>query len=208
MTSRSSEVTNSDSVLKEALAPLRRTLKAKGFSAKGRRFYRTCNTGNTLLVSVQKSMASSSSESLFTINYGVYCARIGSKLAERASAALDVFSAHWRKRIADAGREVWMRVKSTDSADELANAIIRALGPVLTDLDEHGTDEALRTEWLSGRSPGLVNTQRLLFLAILINEIGPPDKLDSVVRELRSIVKGTIHEKLMERRLANAVGQL
>ena len=44
--------------------------------------------------------------------------------------------------------------------------------------------------------------QRLLFLAIVLNEIGPSERLGGVVRELRDLVSGSVYEALMDGRLA------
>jgi hypothetical protein len=95
-------------------------------------------------------------------------------------------------------------VKVTDSVEESATIIRGALEGVLAELVEHSTDEALRSEWLSGSSPGIGNMQRLLFGAILVNEIGPSEKLGGVIRELRGLVSGSVHEGLVEGRLARA----
>jgi hypothetical protein len=45
-----------------------------------------------------------SSSTEMTVNYGVYSARIGSRLEEDPSSALDVMKAHWRKRLTEGGR--------------------------------------------------------------------------------------------------------
>jgi hypothetical protein len=191
-------------VLKEALAGVRRTLRENGFSAKGTTFHRKASDGNTMLMSIQRSVESNAAETLVTVNYGVYSARIGKKRQDEASAALNVWEAHWRERLSEGGAEKWMHVESTDSPPEIGMALVRAVNGVLPDLLAHSTDEALRDEWLSGRSPGLGKMQRLLFLAILVHEIGPREKLGGVLAELRKTVEGGIHERLVEFDLALA----
>jgi hypothetical protein len=78
------------------------------------------------------------------------------------------------------------------------------LEAVLPELIAHSTDEALRDEWLSGLSPGIGKMQRLLYLAVLVHEIGRSEKLGSVVEELRRLVSGGVHEVLVERQLTAA----
>jgi len=195
---------DSSSVAREALVLVRKRLKEVGFSAKRTVFFRKVDGGNIVVLSIQRSTKSSRIELKMTINYGVYSTRIGTKLETDPSSALDLSKAHWRKRLTEDGNEKWLCVKSTDSPDESGSLLVRALQSVLPELVEHSTDEALRNQWLSGISPGIGGMQRLLYLAILVNEIGPREKLDSVVRELRTSVAGKIHEGLVERQLTIA----
>jgi hypothetical protein len=82
--------------------------------------------------------------------------------------------------------------------------ILAAFESILPDLLDHSTDDTPCRLWLSGVSPGMTKMQRLLFLAILINEQGPAEQLTAVVAELRSLVSGTVHEGFVERQLAKA----
>lgn len=197
-------VMESARVVKDALITVRRALKARGFSAKGTTFHRRTDDGNTVLISVQKSVKSSSAEAAVTLNYGVYSGRLGSRLQDDASSASDLTKAHWCKRLREDGREKWLHVKATDSADMAGRAILDAVERLLPELLEHGNDEALRDEWLSGSSPGLTEMERLLFAAILVNELGPAEKLSAVVGELRALVVDSGHQGLVEGRLARA----
>jgi hypothetical protein len=195
---------DSGSVLKDALVVVRRTLKERGFSAKGTTFHRKTDGGNAVVISVQKRMKSSPAVAEVTLNYGVYSARLGSRLQDEASSALDVTKAHWRKRLREDGREKWLHVKATDSADKAGQVILDAVNGLLPELLDHATDEALRNEWLSGSSPGLTDMQRLLFASILVNEVGPTERLNDVVGELRGLVAGSVQQGLVEGRLARA----
>jgi len=150
-------------VLKAALVEVRRALKQRGFSAKGTIFYRRADDGNTVVLSAQKSVKSSPANAEVTLNYGVYSARLGDRLQDDPSSALDVTKAHWRKRLAEGGREKWLHVRATDSAAGAGKVILDTVEGVLLALLEHASDEALRDEWLSGSSPGLTDMQRLLF---------------------------------------------
>lgn len=191
-------------VLKEALVVVKRALKERGFSARRTTFYRRTEGGNTVVLSVQRGVKSSAAETEVALNYGVYSARIGERLQEDPSCALDVWRAHWRRRLTERGREKWLKIKATGSPEESAKAILSALEAVLPELVEHSTDEALCNEWLAGSSPGLVEMKRLLYLTILVNEIGPAEKLGGLLGELRRSVSGGVHEKLIESQLAMA----
>jgi hypothetical protein len=190
--------------LKNALVAVRQALKAQGFSAKGTTFYRKTHGGNTVVLSVQKSVKSSPAEAEVTLNYGAYSARLGSRLHDDASSALDITRAHWRKRLREDGREKWLHVKATDAADAAGRVILAAVEGLLPEVLEHASDEALRDEWLAGSSPGLTDMQRLLFAAILVNEIGPAERLPTVIGELRHLVAGSIHQGLVEGQLTRA----
>jgi hypothetical protein len=191
-------------ISKEVLAIVRGALKERGINAKGTMFYKRVDGGNTIALSLQKSQKSSVAEVLVTVNYGVYSARIGATLRDDPAWAMDVLQAHWRDRLNEGGQEKWLRLSATEAADKVARTILDAIDGILPGLLAHSTDEALRAEWLSGRSPGIVNMQRLLFLSILLNEMGPTERLGEVVGELRTLVQGTVHESLVEGRLARA----
>jgi hypothetical protein len=197
-------MTDSGLVLKGALTHVKRALKQRGFASRGTTFYRTSDQGNTVALSVQKSRHSSDAEAQITINYWVYCVRIGEKLEDDPSWALDVAMAHWRRRLAEGGREKWLHVKATDHVEETATAILRGIEEVFDDLVAHSTDEALVEAWLAGSSPGLTKMQRLTFLSVLLSELGPTKRVEDVVGELRRLVSGTVHESLIEGRLARA----
>jgi hypothetical protein len=193
---------DSKDVLKEALVVVRQGLKVRGLAAKGTTYFRRIDGGNTEVVSVQKSTKSSSIESLVTLNYGAYSARVGGKLGDDASSSLDVAKTHWRKRLSQGGREQWLSVKAADLADETAKLILSAVDGALQELNEQSTDEKLRDTWLAGLSPGIGAMQRLLFLAILVKDLGPAERLPTVIAELRQLVSGSVHEGLVERQLA------
>jgi hypothetical protein len=195
---------DSKAMLKDALGAVRQRMKAHGFSAKGTSFHRKNEEGNTELISVQKSVKSSSEVSEVTVNYGVYSARVGNGLGDDPSSALDVAQAHWRKRLTREGREQWLVVRATDSAEEAARLLVDAVDSVLSELNEQSSDERLRDVWLTGASPGIGAMQRLLFLAIILKDLGPSEDLSRVVAELRTLVSGGVHAGLVERQLSMA----
>jgi hypothetical protein len=191
--------------LKEILGLVRRALKERRFSSRGLTFFRKADRcENTLLISIQRSVKSTSTDSLVTINYGVRSRCIERRLKQRTTGAVDVSTAHWRKRLSEGGREKWLHLRMLDSVEDNAATILRSVEGVLEELEEHSTDEALRDEWLTASSPGIGRMQRLLYLAVLLDEIGPADKLPAVLSEVRHLVAGSVHEGEVERQLADA----
>jgi hypothetical protein len=122
-------------------------------------------------------------------------------MREDASAATDVRRAHWRRRIKEDGVERWIAVSGADDGARIARVLMTASTAALEDLENHASDEALRDERLAGSSPGLVETQRLLYLAVLLRDIGPDPQVPGVVATLRNRVSGTVHEGRIERQL-------
>jgi hypothetical protein len=194
----------STKVFQSALVSVRAFMKGKGFRAKGMLFYRRVDDGNWQLLSLQRSQSSTTATTSVAINYGVYSARVGRKLQEDEAAALDIWKAHWRRRVRAEDREKWFEIVASDAAEAVAATLIATLEETLSELGRYERDEALRDEWLSGSSPGLTAMQRLLYLSILVSEIGPAERLPQVVADLRSSVSGGPQERLLDLQLARA----
>lgn len=193
-----------DAVVKEALVLVRRSLKERGFLAKGNTFLRRTPAGNTLILAVQRSVQSSDKVVLVTLDYGVYSSRLGARLQDDPSSASDVWQAHWRERLANNGDERWLSLDATVTVEGCAQAFLGAVDEVLPKLLAHSTDEALRDAWLSGSSPNLTKLQRLLYATILVHELGPAERLGEILSALRVLVAGGAQEGLVERRLERA----
>ncbi len=182
-------------------AELKNELKRRGYSAKGSTFARLHPSGNSLLIASQRSTKSTHLETLVTLNYGVYSAQIGRWLEDEPTAARDITRAHWRRRIRESGREKWIRIASESSNEDASRELLEQLSLAATDLENHGSDENLRDDWLVGVSPGLTEIERLLYLAILLHQIGPRDRLAEVLAALRSLVEGRPQEGIVRRQL-------
>lgn len=195
---------DSNSVLKALLAEMKNHLKALGFKGRGSCFHRAAQGGNIEILSIQKSVKSSAEESLATINYGVHSAIVGRELSDDAGSLPDIDQAHWRRRLSEGNREKWLAIKAADSIDGYLQDFLGHLDAVLTDLSAHATDASLRDVWMTGQSPGIGEMQRLLFLAVLVNKIGPAEHLEGVISALRKLVSGSVHERLIDRQLAKA----
>jgi hypothetical protein len=191
-------------VLKEAMLAVRRAMKERGFSSKGFVFFHRIEGGNIVVLALQKSTRSTSATTEVTVNYGTYSVLLGARLQEDVSSANDITKAHWRNRLSEGGREIWLPVAASDSPDACARLILDQMERVIAQLLLHSTDAQLRDTWLAGSSPGLTHLQRLLYAAILVNELGPAESLAHVVAELRRLVGGGVHEGLVERQLSRA----
>jgi hypothetical protein len=187
-----------DDVFKAAWTLLKKDLKRHGFSCAGTAARRGSSVGPIALISAQKSQRSTGETVLATINYGVFSLRVAAGMEEPPERPPSVDRAHWRTRVRFGASE-WLTIRSTDDPDRVAAALAEVvLGSIVPDLDRHSTDEELRDEWLSGSSPGLSAMQRLLYLVILLREIGPSARLGESIKALRALVKASIHEGLVE----------
>lgn len=188
---------DADAAFKALVAALKPFMKARGFKTKGKTFFRTTEDGNTLVVSFQKGTSSTKAEKLFAVNLAVTNARIAALTEESVgrSSATDVWSAHWRSRVqGDRGSELWFRLATSADVDQVMPVLEAKLREALPGLEHLATDDGLLQEWLAGRSAGLVDSQRLLFTALLLKDRGQLHRVQGVVDELRRLVKGRAHE--------------
>lgn len=159
-------------IVKESISPF---LAERGFSRKATTFRR--ELGEVMhLVEVQKSRRSSASTVVFTVNLGVASLRL-LRRAEKDPVQWAWDACHWRERLGDvagAGSDVWWSISDEASAAAASSQVTQWLAASgLPALDALSTDAALRDLWLSDRSPGLTEGQRLVSLADLLREIGP-----------------------------------
>lgn len=64
-------------------------------------------------------------------------------------------------------------MSATHRTGEISDQLVASAEATVRELHEDASDAAFRDEWLAGRSPGIGSMQRLMFLAILLKEIGP-----------------------------------
>jgi hypothetical protein len=190
---------------KDTLILLQQELKERGFSAKGTNFHRVAASGNWLVVSLQQSVKSDDVASIVTLNYGVYSKRLLSKVdGVQKPRTWDASGAHWRKRLREDGREKWLHLPTSLAPLQATRELLVAFDAAITELSSHASDESLRDEWLTGAASGITAMQRLLYLAVLLNEIGPTERLAETVAELRALVSTTGTGAIVEQRLATA----
>jgi hypothetical protein len=190
------------SVLENSLARLLATLardvkpflRARGFAGTGT-IYRLDRDGNRVVVQLQSSNSSTRRAALITVNLGVWSRRVATfDDSEAAERRVHIYDCHWRSRLGEfdsPASDRWWTVEGTAQDAAVRQDIERLLAeralPVVEGLS---ADEALRDLWLSGRSPGRTNFQRLYDLSVLLVQIGPSERLPTVLRELAALPTG------------------
>ncbi|MDP9178986.1 MAG: DUF4304 domain-containing protein [Gemmatimonadota bacterium] len=190
-------------VFTQLLRSVESILGPAGFARTKRSFW--IQSGNNIgIIDVQKSRKSTADRVLFTLNLGVWSDRVGSFVAGGTkSHPPEVDDCHWRERIGfllPDREDKWWTINESDDAA----AVIDDVGPVMESVAvpaviAHINDDALRDEWLMDKSPGLTNVQRLMYLSILLKEIGPQDALSGVVADLKRNSQGKLTEAIVTR---------
>ena len=179
-------------------------LKQRGFSGRGSTFHLE-RSGSWGLVGVQKSQESRKDRVRFTVNLGVTSGRL-QRFAARAShgSRPTVEDCHWQERLGfllPDPQDRWWTIDPAHTVEALAPELVAQVLEVgVPEVEKYLSDEALRDLWLSGRSPGLTELERLQNLAALLSAIGPRDALPRVLSDLRTISPAAA--MLLERKLA------
>jgi hypothetical protein len=172
-----------------------------GFKRAGSTFYldRGASVG---LIDFQKGK-STKEELIFTVNLGVYVRPVA-KLFHPADVKdrPDIWDCHWRIRLGyllpEQGDKWWSSgslVELDPSISEIDHGLTKYGVPELLRVLDPAE---LRNDWLDGRSPGLTDMQRLLNVSVLVQELGPPERLPMLIYELRSQSQGRPHEQVVE----------
>lgn len=188
---------SADDVFKAAWRLLKQDLKEHRFFGSGSATHRSCR-GLIELISPQKSNRSTREAVLATINFGVFSPRVAAGMAESAERSPAIERAHWRRR-AQFPEGEWLTIRSIDDPGRVAAALGDVvLGTVLPELEKRSSDELLRDEWLTGSAPGLTALQRLLFLVVLLRDLGPRECLPESIKALRALGASSSHVGLVE----------
>lgn len=141
------------------------------------------------LLHFQKSYKSSVNEIIFTINIGI-ASFILFKFFSYNIVKPKIEDCHWRQRLGfflPKKNDLWWKINGETNIilifDELKNYFENYVNP---EIKKYSNNIALRDLWLSGKSPGLTDFQRLMNLLILIKYIGPNEIFNKIVDELRS----------------------
>jgi len=180
-------------------------LESRGFTRRRTLLAQRRASGNWLVIKFQKSRESTLSNVRLTLNVGV----VSTVLARAAGGPLVALEAmptsawHLLERIGrwtPAGDDRWWSIADEADVDVAVDEIERALVLALDELDGMVSDEQLRDLWLSERSPGLTDGQRLFHLGELLAAIGPAELLPAVLDDLRR--RSPVMAHTLERRLA------
>lgn len=188
-------MTAQDAMKKFVLDELRTTFDSRGFRAKGLTFHRRV-ADNFGIVQLQKSRNSTATLVEFTINLGVFSARVQRTLSsimwmpEVARVPAET-ACHLRKRIGSLlpePRDVWWSVRSDAVLTELGAAIRWVLElHGFPFLEARISDEGLRDRWLERPPRGPEG----LALAVLVRDLGPHEVLASLLERLRAETPST-----------------
>lgn len=172
-------------------------LKTLGYKRSGTRFVRR-GAEVVSLIELQTSRASTTNELSFVVNFGVIVISLtgGGDLSKPTYT-----DCHWGGRVSGKdGAERWWTVRAEDSAVELAETLDRVLlGEAVPALDSKQTEEALIVLWQTGRSPLLVDEQRLFFLALLLHKAGKSPEFVAVRSELESKARDSFDLRALEK---------
>jgi hypothetical protein len=167
-----------------------------------------------VIVRPQRSTRSTRDVLLVTVNVGVV-----SKVLFEAQTGVEALSdarledSHWTTRIRQPAVTdgEWWRVALREESELTMHAMVEAVAhEAIPSALAVASDHALRDLWLTGRSPGLTDVQRLSGLIRLLSRIGPRGELDAAVAELLRISKGrpqwqSVRSMLMELGYADLV---
>ena len=165
------------------------SLEARGFQRRALKFVRRAgDDGFVSLIELQPSRSSTPEQLLFVINFGVI---VPSLFVGEDLATPEYSDCHWGGRVSGKdGVEVWWPVRADDDVEQLAARVMVPIEEeVLPALEAKQRDEDLIALWKTGRSPLLVDSQRLLFLGTLLYRAGRRDEFEAAKSELERKAK-------------------
>jgi Domain of unknown function (DUF4304) len=174
---------NAKAVLTAAAGKVAAGLKARGFERRGLTFVRRAVDGFVSMIELQPSRKSTPEQLLFVVNFGVI---VPSLFAGDALAKPEYGGCHWGGRVSGKdGVEIWWPVRADDDVEQVAARVTVLMEEeVLPVLEAKQREEDLIALWKTGRSPLLVDSQRLLFLGSLLHRAGRRAEFEQTKAEL------------------------
>jgi hypothetical protein len=172
---------------KELIEKISVFLKKEAFSKKGNSFYfQQTNWG---VIDFQKSGKSTENEVMFTVNLGVCSLRILDFLSsDLINQKPSIGICHWRDRIGfflPEHKDMWWTITTEKSFVEVQNELTEIIEKIaIPAIKQHISDKQLVAEWLSDRSPGLTDVDRLINASILLKSLGMHDEFISIKKEM------------------------
>jgi hypothetical protein len=165
-------------------------LRDHGWQGSGTTYY--ARRGENLgVVQFQSSRSSTGALAKITVNLGVWCHAVAAFDDRAGDGNARIPACHWRSRLGQflsPPRDEWWDIDGTARDEAVSSRVTGYLVDLaLPEMDRLSRDEVLRDLWLSGRSPGRTDFQRLYDLSILLARIGPRDRLPAVLDELRAV---------------------
>lgn len=196
---------NASVLYKELISDISSLMKAEGFLRKGNRFcYQLGN--NWGLLDFQKSRDSTVDQVIFTINIGTCSGRLLEFFSPDLSKQKPTIAiCHWRERIGfllPLQQDKWWSIQTNDLIDPLTDQIRDLIVQnVIPSIKQYITDHQRCSKWLSGKSPGLTDIQRLLNLCVLLKMEGMYNAFHEVLKELDDKSTGRPVEIMIRRYL-------
>ena len=167
------------------------SLKKAGFTKAKQSFYYLYE-GNWGIIDFQKSTKTDPSTVVFTVNAGIVSNRILNFLAQiEPNKKPDIWDAHWRVRIGylmPSNTDLWWTIEDGTNITNLGQTILdNIINFGVPEIRKFIKDESLRDLWLSGKSPALTDFQRLMYLCVLLKQIGPSEILGATIIKLIQI---------------------
>ncbi len=172
----------------ELLREIGSLLKERGFSRKGSCFY--LRQGNNWgLLAFQKSRKTTANRVIFTINLGICSGRLTQFFSpELMTKRPSIETCHWRERLGfllPEHGDKWWSVQAGEPYNSPIGELKANLdSTAIPALERHLSDAQLCSEWLSGRSPGLTDLQRLINLSVLLKASAEDTAFSMVLKEL------------------------
>lgn len=170
------------------LTEVNKFLSRNHFSKKGNSFFKSAE-GNWGIINFQKSQSSGSSSQEFTINLGVFSMTLWAFYNQEVLLKKpNIEDCHWRKRIGFVLPDEidrWWKIEDKTPFADLSNEIeVCVIRYGIPEIDKHISDDGLKKLWLSGRSDGLTDLQRLMNLSVLLKASSSESDLVKVLEEL------------------------
>ena len=178
-------------------------LQQRGFGRRAAVFFHV-RAGNWALIEFQKSQKTNADAVVFTVNVGVVSERLARffSIPLKPNQLPEASDWHWRQRLGflmPESQDKWWTLKPSTRIEEVSREIEAALEMALPEIEKHLQDESLRDLWLTGRSPGLTEVQRLKNLAVLVKALGPENRVAPILDELRRVSRA--NAVLLEQKL-------
>lgn len=170
------------------LASISPFMKQAGFR-KRRQLYTLLQHDNVAAIEFQRSSSSTKLSTRFTINLGIWSSRIATAEGRpRDPKAVGLLDCQFRERIGfllDPKQDTWWDITPETDIDALSSEMLNILGRLaVPEVVALLPDEALRDHLLQGQHLGTTELMRLTYLAILVRDLGPQDRLAEIEAEL------------------------
>ena len=155
--------------MKDLLLALDVALSGGGFVNAGSRLLR--RRGDVVqVIEPQKSKDSTSSQTILTVNLGVFSTTLAERLGKPLTTP-DVWDAHWRRRLGFLGPDKadrWWQIANNKDFEAVAREVLRLVVKYAVPVfDEYSSTSKLQALWESGQCPGMTEAQRIRYLETL-----------------------------------------